>query len=255
MASVMPSVAVEFDFAEVLPTIRAAHSRANVDDAEEAISVACVELLAKGTPLTAANVVTRARSRLRDRFNRCEARNSSLDAALEEDVDHSPVELAVDEVDFEAHGKLREARDNVILRRRLAASEVGAPELRRRGTAAVTRGKAFSDETVAEARRLRREGLKMSEIAERIGCGETTVWNWIHGRMRRAPTSNPGWTRKLVIEAISAVIAEDGLHPPSPQMKTDPRLPNSKTFYRLFRSWPEAVKLALDAAPESDNSL
>lgn len=97
------SAVVAFDFEDVLPTVRRAHSAATRDDAEDAIQTAVAELLEKGTPLTAPNVVTRARSRLLNAKARRESRNASLDAFREEDVDNAPVELAIEEVDFDSH--------------------------------------------------------------------------------------------------------------------------------------------------------
>jgi len=235
---------IAFDFDDVLPTVQRAHSLANRDDAEEAVQTAVAEMLEKGEPLTSPFVVFKARSRLLTALRRRERGNASLDSYLEDDFDEAPVELAIDEVDYDAHAQLREAADNPILRRRLEASRSGAPELRRRGAAATTRGHVFSDEVVAEARQLRRSGWTYSEIAQRIGAGESTVANWCLGRIRRAPTANPGWTRELVVEAVRAVVAEDGKKPTTRQMNFDPRLPDGKTFYRLFDSWAEALEAA-----------
>jgi DNA-directed RNA polymerase specialized sigma24 family protein len=235
---------VAFDFEDVLPTVQRAHSLANRDDAEEAVQTAVAEMLEKGEPLTSAFVIFKARSRLMNALRRRERKNASLDSYLEDNVDEAPIELAIDEVDYDAHARLREAGDNPILRRRLEASRSGAPELRRRGAAATTRGRVYPDEVVAEARQLRRSGLTYSEIAKRLGAGESTVGNWCSGRIRKAPTANPGWTRELAIEAIRAVVAEDGKQPTASQMNLDPRLPDGKTFYRLFDSWSEALEAA-----------
>jgi|GEM_PF-5998046 len=235
---------VAFDFDDVLPTVQRAHSLANRDDAEEAVQTAVAEMLEKGEPLTSAFVVQKARSRLLNALRRRERGNDSLDSYLEEDGLEAPVEIAIDEVDYDAHAQLREAFDNPILRQRLEASRTGAPELRRRGAAATTRGRTFSDEVVAKARQLRRDGLTYSEIAEHIGAGETTVANWCLGRIRKAPTAHTGWTRDLVIVAIRAVVTEDGKRPTATQMNPDPRLPNSRTFYGLYDSWAEALEAA-----------
>jgi len=40
------------------------------------------------------------------------------------------------------------------------------------------------------------------------------------------------------------VVAEDGKKPTTRQMNFDPRLPDGKTFYRLFDSWAEALEAA-----------
>lgn len=162
--------AVAFDFEDVLPTVQRAHSRANRDDAEEAVMTAVEEL---------------------------------------------------------------------------AASKVGAPELRRRGAAATTRGRVYTDAEVAEARRLRAvEKLTYGEIAERIGAAETTVSQWCSGRVRSGPTAATGWSRQLVVEALQAVAREDGRPPSAEGLHNDQRLPDSSTFYRQFDSWGEAMRAA-----------
>jgi DNA-binding transcriptional regulator YiaG len=43
------------------------------------------------------------------------------------------------------------------------------------------------DDKVVEARRLYAEGLYQREIGERLGVSQTTVSNWLRGRVRKAP--------------------------------------------------------------------
>jgi DNA-directed RNA polymerase specialized sigma24 family protein len=235
------SATVAFDFNEVVPKVQRAYSRANRDDAEEAVQVAVAELLARGKPLTAANVVQGGRHRLMDAFRRREKGNVSLDAFREEDVDQAPLELAVEEVDFEAHAELAAAARNPVLARRLANAQTGAAELRPRGARRATRGVGRSDETVALARRMRaEERLSFAEIGRRLGIPWQTIHNWCTGRARRAP-EGPGWTRELIVAAIRAVAREDGKMPNSETLKRDPRLPCTSTFYRHFATWREAV--------------
>jgi hypothetical protein len=150
-------------------TIQRAHSAASIDDAEEAAQTAAAELWAKGTPLTAPNVVTRARSRLRDRFNRREARNLSLDAFREEDIDEPSIELAVIEVDFDSHVQLAEVQQHPVTARKLALLQFGgAPRIMRRGAA--SRLARYSDEQVNRARALRDSGMTYPDISARSGC-------------------------------------------------------------------------------------
>jgi len=240
----MASAAVAFDFDEVLPTVRRAHSRASLEDAEDAVQTAVAELLEKGTALTAPNVVTRARSRLIDRFKRREAGNASLDAALEDTEDHAPRDLAVDVVDFDAHAQLAEAADNPVLRLRLEAARVGS------GTSMQPRGSAsnltrYSDETVAEARRLRETtNLSYRKIADRLGVqSEIAVLHWCKGHARTVPT-RPGWSRDLILDSLRAFAREQGRSPRSTDLGRDRRLPNKKTFYRHFKRWADALAAA-----------
>lgn len=104
------SVAVDFDFDDVLPTVRAAAPGASTEEAEDAIQTAVVEHLRKGTPLTAPNVVQRAKSRLIDARKKRDNRHASLDAFREKDEDHAGFEFAVVEVDFDSHMALAEPR-------------------------------------------------------------------------------------------------------------------------------------------------
>lgn len=227
--------------------------RLSRSDAEEAVGEAFVTLVEKAEGMKPGEVEGFLRqAALNKGFNigtkAKRRRTTSLDRFGEADEDRAPIELAVDEVDFDSHARLAEARDNPILRAKVEAGQIGSPELRRRGAAAAERGTAYPDETVAEARRLYREGMPIVDIMEQMGIAKTTIANWVHGRTRRAPTSDPGWTPERVIGAIAAVIAEDGLHPPATAMLTDPRLPGHRCFYRLLDSWPKAVALAAKLA-------
>lgn len=117
----MSTATIAFDYEDVLPSVRGADSRANADDVEEAIQQAAVELLGKGTPLTAPNIVTRARSRLIAAMSRSEHKNASLDAFAEAADDDVPVELGITETDFDAHVALSEP----LAAARRAAIETG----------------------------------------------------------------------------------------------------------------------------------
>lgn len=232
--------AIAFDFEDVVPTVQRAHRHASRDDAEEAVQTAVAEGIEKGWDLTARNVVACARFRLLSAKERREAHNLSLDAFTESDVDEAPVELAVAETDFDSHVQLGEAAENPILRRRIAAAKVGTAELRRRGAAAVTRGKAWPDETVAKVRRLRAEGVSYAEVTRRTGVPPTTISNWTTGGFREAPTADTRWSRELIREAIRAYVAEEGRLPNTTDSR-DPRLPSARTVQDFYPDWAAAL--------------
>lgn len=227
--------AVAFDYADVLPTVRAAAKGATREEAEDAIQTAVMEHLDKGVPLTAANVVQRARSRLLNARQRRDNRNASLDALREDTEDSAPVELAVAEVDFDSHAELAEARRNPILAAKLARAERGgAAELRRSGTASPSL--RYDDETVARARALRSQGKTWREVAEAVGVRQATVERW--GQPGRRPAvAETGWSFERIVEAVKAVWREDGKPPSYGQCNRDPRLPESRTIRKHCGSW------------------
>lgn len=240
----MSTAAVEFDFEDVVSTVQRCDTRATRDGAEDAVQHAVMKMLEKGEPLRADYVVRRARSYQRHAFDRREAGNSSLDAARESDEDRAPREFAVDEVDFDAHARLREATENPVLRLRLDGVQAGSgASLQPRGTAA---GMArYPDETVAEARRLRsEEGLTYDKIAKRLGVrSEQSIIYWCTGQARQLPT-RPGWTRDLIVAALRSYAREVGRTPRSTDLVGDRRLPATKTFYAHFRSWADGLAAA-----------
>lgn len=237
----MGTEAVEFDYDDVLPTIRRAHPDASLADAEDAAQVAIEEHLRKGVPLTAANIVQRARSRLITAKTRG-ARTLSLDAFQESDADSAPLEVAVEEVDFDAHAELAEARRNPILRLRLEAAEQGAvATVRARGS--TTHTTRYPIETVNEARRLRQdEGQSFEAIARQLSVSPAIIQRWCRGEARRM--ESPGWSRELIIEAFQAFAREEGRRPTTEDVKWDKRLPALNVLYRLFPNMADALRAA-----------
>lgn len=227
---------VEFDRNDVLPTIRRAWSTATLDDAEDALQTAAVELLAKGTPLTAANVVTRGRSRLIAMKSRREATNLSLESFLEGGDDESPVELAVEQVDFDAHLSLAEFEDDPIMRERLRNVAAGASQaLLPRGAAC--HSARHSDATVARVRRLRHHGgLTFKAIEEQTGVERSVAAQWCRGDTRVVPTSE-GWTKVRIRTTVRRWTRRRGRPPTYADGQQDARLPNPTPVNRLFGSW------------------
>lgn len=241
----MPTTELPFEFDDVLPTIQRAHTKANRDDAEEALSTAMAEGLEKGWSLTPANLVRCARFRLLSAMRRRDRQNLSLDAFAEDTEDQAPVELAVQEVDFDSHSQLREAAENPVLAARLAALQAGGePVLVRRGENHPRC--RYPDSMVAEARRLRQEtDLTYRQIAERLDVGmrTTMIEKWCRGE-DRAVARAPIWTRALVVAAIRAFVREEGRRPNFDDLKHDPRLPSLKVIERIFRRWGNALDAA-----------
>lgn len=244
---------IEFDRADVLPTIRRAWSSATVDDAEDALQTAVAELLTKGTSLTAANVVTRGRSRLISMKSRREAGNLSLDAFRESD-DDAPVELAIEEVDFDARLMLSEATGDPILRERLRNVAAGASRaLAPRGTAC--HQSRHSDETVKEVRRLRSDdSLTFRAIEDRTGVERSLAAQWCRGVGRLTPTT-PGWTTARARQSVQAWSRRHGRPPTYEDGQRDPRLPSPGTADRLFGSWRAMLEATGHPSPYAGRRL
>jgi hypothetical protein len=174
---------------------------------------------------------------------RREAGNLSLDAFEESDDDEAPIELAIEEVDYDAHITLSEAKDNPILRERLRNVAVGASRaLSPRGSAC--HSSRYSDETVAEVRRLRKtDRLTFRAIEERTGIERSLAADWCGGRGRLTPTT-PGWTRSRAVRTVRTWTRRTGRAPTYGDGQRDPRLPNPSAAHRLFGSW----RLMLHAA-------
>lgn len=232
---------VAFDFADVLPTIRRAHSGASTEDAEDAIQTAVVELLAAGEPLKSSFVVTRARSRLIDAKKRKEAQNVSLDGIAEDTEDHAPVELAVQEVDYEAHVELSTARENPILRRRIASGG---------------RVKRWSRALIAEAvRAVAREDGKLP-TAEKMKTdtrlpSQSVFYRYYKsweeavreaGLTYEVPTPGNRWTLDEGTAALKAWVAEHGRLPTTEDLRNGAAigLPSQMACYRLYGSCSQA---------------
>jgi DNA-directed RNA polymerase specialized sigma24 family protein len=237
----MGTTAVEFDYDDVLPTVRRAHPHASMADAEDAVQVAVEEHLRKGAPLIPAYIIQCARFRLLTAKER-EARTLSLDAFEETNEDSAPFEAAIDEVDFDSHGELAEARRNPILRLCLEAAEQGAvPTVRARGSS--THSTLYPSEIVDEARRLHeREGQSFEAVARQLGVHRTTVQRWCHRKSRCM--ESPGWSRELVIKALQAFAREESRRPTIEDVKWDKRLPAMNVLYRFFPGMADALQAA-----------
>lgn len=219
------------------------------DDAEEAVGTAFVTLMEKGDqlepgrlePLIVKYAVNKALNIIAKNARR---KTGSLDAYMEADEDHAPIELAVDEDDLDSAMRLSEARDNPVLALRLEAVQKGArPNVGPRGTANLLA--IYPDDVVAEARRLREEtDLSYAKIAARLDLPcEETVRDWCRGRSRCVETL-PGWTPELTVAAIHHFHREEGRRPTEKDMRSDPRLPSSGTIRRLYGSWGAALEAA-----------
>lgn len=233
----------------VAETVAAKVSGAGHSEAEDAVQTALLEWLEKGDDLdldtsrpVAGALVTRAIWRLKSARARREARNLSLDAFAEADEDSAPVELAVNTEDFDSHVRLAEARADPILCERLSATEHGAsPWITPRG--AFCGRTKYTDEQVAEARRLRREEkLSYHKIADRIGCSEGIVERWVKRELRVVDT--PGWTGERVIAALRRHFERYGESPLFEHLKDHPELPSSTSIVRLFGSFNKALEAA-----------
>ncbi len=223
---------VEFDFEDVVPKVQRAHSRANRADAEDAVMHAVEQLIAAGKPLNTANVVQGGKCRLIDAFRHKERGNSSLDAALESDVDSSPVELAVTEVDYETHVRVSDVRRNPVLALKADRVERGSyPENRRAGSACpATR---YPLDVVERARALRAENVPYKDIVDRLGGSVhiRTVEKWCREGSRTLP-SGGGWSRESIFDAFRAFVREEHRPPTHEDCERDPRLPVIKTLIR-----------------------
>lgn len=221
--------AVAFDYEDVIPKVQRAVVGATREDAEDAVQLATAELLEAGEPLKTAYVVRRGKFRLIDAKRRREARNVSLDAFRESSADSAPVELAIEEVNFEAHATLAESRRNPILATKIERVERGsAAHMRRTGAANnLTR---WPDSVVAQARKLKETGLSYREVSEATGVPQGTVIRWCRGASRRVP-SGGGWSRETILAAFAAFAREEGRRPSVRDVETDPRLPGPLAIY------------------------
>lgn len=236
------TAAVAFDFDNVVPTVQRAHSRATREDAEDAVMTAVAEGIEKGWDLTARNVIACARFRLLTMKERREAHNVSLDEAMESDVDSAPVELAVEEIDFEAHATLAEAASHPVRSKRLELIQSGAPSrLMRRGAA--SRLARYPDEEVELARQLRKAGRSFPEIAAVVAAPQKTIEVWCR-RASRVTPATLGWTRELMVEAMQHFEREEGRRPVEKDLRGDSRLPTIETTRRLFGRWGAALEAA-----------
>lgn len=238
------SAVVTFDFDKVVAKTQRKWPRARREDVEDAVGEAVAGFFEKGGDWGEGAVVQAAYWRLTTMQGRREASNVSLDAFREEDEGEAPVELAVHEDDLDSTVRLSEAAGNPVLALRLDAAQRGAhPRVAPRG--ANHQDARYSDEVVAEARRIRdEEKATYKAIAERLGVAhEQTVRYWCQGSSRCVET-RPGWTRDLVIEAILQFDREEGRRPVETDMRSDPRLPSWTTIRRLFGSWAAALEAA-----------
>lgn len=196
-----------------------------IDDVEEAVADAVVEVAAIGEPIRspASVVSTRARWRMLKLVKRAE-REVSLDGLSSAD-DESPREIAIFEDDLDVHVEISEANDHPILAARLRAAAAGAsPILAPRGTR--SRTSRYSDEQIAEVRRLRNEEkLKFAEIAELTGVEKSYCSQICRGRARLLP-STEGWTEARMIEAIEIFARREKRAPTYQEAQQRADLPN-----------------------------
>jgi hypothetical protein len=226
---------VEFDFDDVVATVGRFDSRANRDDAEEAVQQGVERLLRRGEPLYAAYVVNKARSCLSNAMKRREQGNLSLDAFLEEEVDEAPVELAVEEVDFDAHVALGDVERHPVLSIRKAALEAGAaPVVAPRGSASPN-GR-YTDDEIAEVRRLRATGAKFAEIETQTGVERSYAAAICRGKHRVLPTAD-GWTDERMIETVRIFARDEGRPPTYQEGHRRPDLPNPSTLTNKGKTW------------------
>jgi hypothetical protein len=227
---------VAFDFDDVTPTVRRAHSAATREDAEDAVMTAVAEGIEKGWELTSRNVVACARFRLLSALERRERRNLSLDSFAEDDGDSVPVELAVEEVDFDAHVELSTARSNPILRQRLEDGLV----------------KAWSRELIAEALRAvhREDGkLPVSETmktdprlpAQSVFYRYYDSWEEAvraAGLVYTVPPPRNRWTVEQGTAVLKEWTAAHGRLPTADELRNGSALglPSQMACYRLFGS-------------------
>jgi hypothetical protein len=232
------AAAVAFDFEDVLPTVRGAHSRANRDDAEEAVQTAVAEMLERGEPLTAPFVVTKARDRLRNALRRRERGNSSLDAFAEDTEDQAPVELAIEEVDFDSHIALS---DPVTEARRRAVE----------GNCGSCRGWTPDNVLIALQHYTRVNGQTpvYRDLAADPNLPHSNTVRRYHGTLNKALTAaglrprkhlieRPEWTFDEAREALRDYVADNGRLPTAVDLRnaTAIGLPAQMVCYRLFGS-------------------
>lgn len=233
---------VDFDFEDVLPTVQRAHSRANRDDAEEAVQTAVAEMLEKGEPLIAPFVVQKARSRLSNALSRRERGNASLNAFEEEEErdDRPPKAIAIVEDDLDDLLATADL-DEISLRVLRIVDRGGAPYLAPRG--ALHPSAKHSDEQMAQVRQLRQQGMTFVEIEQATGVSRYLASAHMRRRVRVAD-SEPGWTRELAVAALCAHRTLLGRVPRLRDLEGNPATPSPKTLERLFGSFVAALEAA-----------
>lgn len=194
----------DLDFETLSRRLAAQFRSRSIDDVEEAVADALVEVaeVAEREEVRSASALVsmRARWRMLKLVKRAD-REVSLDDLSAGDEDEPPRDLAIAEDQLDVHVELSEVEEHPILAARLRAASAGAaPILAPRG--GKSHAARYSDEQVAEVRRLRNEEkLKFAEIAELTGVEKSYCSQICRGRARLLP-STEGWTEARMIEAI-----------------------------------------------------
>jgi hypothetical protein len=238
-----PSVETLAGFA----VVAARKAGADSIDAEEAVSAAVVDLLEKEGEWDTGAVVQRATWKLLSARQRRESQNISLDAFRDGGEDHSPIEFATHEVDFEAHLALRGARDNPILGARLEDLEAGgAGTLRRLGWSKDLIVRAIIAFMREEGRRPTEREAQSDPRLPRIECVREHFGRWSKALEAAGVTGiDFKWTPESAVEAAREWCQDHGRAPSYRQaQRRGGPLPWPRTVERLFGSWTRFLEIA-----------
>jgi len=234
------SATLDFDFEEAVKLVASSNRGLNQADAEDAVQTAVAEGLERGWALTRANVIACAKLRGIDAYRRRERRNLSLDSFRENTEDHAPVELAVEETDFDAHAELSAARDNPVLAVRISTD----------------RRVRWSRDLIIKAIRafIREEGhrpshkdllndprLPVISVIERhfgdFPAALEAAGSSINEPTKHHPGSVPIWPKPRCEEAVRTWAAEHGRPPTYDDARFDRSLPHPSTIRASYGGW------------------
>lgn len=236
------------DLEDIIESVRGAMRCDSREEAEDAVSDTIIRTMGRLGKLERRGrldgfIVHAAKEKVLNHRRLRESGNLSLEFLEEaqpgDERKVKPIAVVDDHTD--AAVRLGQADDDPILRRlRAIAEQGGSPGIMPRGSCA--KNSRYSDEQVAEVRRLSKEGRRVTQIEAATGVPSSYVSMILH-HDARVTESCEGWTPELVILAFRSFHKRTGR---APQLRdaTDPTMPSENTVCRMFGSWRKGVEAA-----------